>query len=53
MPVLICSLYSTDLVSDHVRILLTYPPLMLLSGLIVNLKATSCQLMWDNYPNHF
>ena len=30
--------------SDHVHILLTYPPHKLLSGLIANLKSTSSQL---------
>jgi putative transposase len=38
--------------SDHVHILLTYPPHKLLSGLIANLKSTSCQLMWDNFSDH-
>ncbi|TRV13750.1 MAG: hypothetical protein EWV41_02105 [Microcystis wesenbergii Mw_MB_S_20031200_S109] len=33
--------------------LLAYPPQMLLSGLIANLKSTSCQLMWDNYLNQY
>jgi putative transposase len=38
--------------SDHVHILLTYPPHKLLSGLIANLKSTSSQLLWDNYSDH-
>ena len=38
--------------SDHIHILLTYPPHKLLSGLIANLKSTSCQLMWDNFSDH-
>ncbi|WP_353845387.1 MULTISPECIES: IS200/IS605 family transposase [unclassified Microcystis] len=38
--------------SDHIYILLTYPPHKLLSGLIANLKSTSCQLMWDNFSDH-
>ena len=38
--------------SDHIHILLTYPPHKLLSSLIANLKATSCQLMWDNFSDH-
>ncbi|TRT52896.1 MAG: IS200/IS605 family transposase [Microcystis aeruginosa Ma_QC_C_20070703_M131] len=38
--------------SDHVHILLTYPPHKLLSSLIANLKSTSCQLMWDNLSDH-
>jgi len=38
--------------SHHVHILLTYPPHKLLSGLIANLKSTSCKLLWDNYPDH-
>ncbi|MFN7247124.1 MAG: IS200/IS605 family transposase [Microcystis sp.] len=38
--------------SDHVHILLTYPPHKLLSSLIANLKSTSCQLMWDNFSDH-
>lgn len=38
--------------SDHIHILLTYPPQKLLSSLIANLKSTSCQLMWDNFSDH-
>jgi putative transposase len=38
--------------SDHVHILLTYPPHKLLSGLIANLKSTSSKLLWDNYSDH-
>ena len=38
--------------SDHVHILLTYPPHKLLSGLIANLKPTSCKLMWDKFSDH-
>jgi putative transposase len=38
--------------SDHIHILLTYPPHKLLSSLIANLKSTSCQLMWDNFSDH-
>lgn len=38
--------------SDHVHILLTYPPHKLLSGLIANLKSTSSKHMWDNYSDY-
>ncbi|WP_017304727.1 IS200/IS605 family transposase [Spirulina subsalsa] len=38
--------------SDHVHILLTYPPHKLLSGLIANLKSTSSKRMWDNYSDY-
>ena len=38
--------------SDHIPILLTYPPHKLLSSLIANLKSTSCKLMWDNFSDH-
>lgn len=38
--------------SDHVHIILTYPPHKLLSGLIANLKSTSSKHMWDNYSDY-
>jgi putative transposase len=38
--------------SDHVHILLTYPPHKLLSGLIANMKSTTSKLMWDNYGEY-
>jgi putative transposase len=38
--------------SDHVHILLTYPPHKLLSGLIANMKSTSSKLLWNKYTDH-
>jgi putative transposase len=37
--------------SDHVHLLISYPPQKLLSSLIANLKATSSKTMWrEFYP---
>jgi putative transposase len=37
--------------SDHVHLLVSYPPQKLLSSLIANLKATSSKTMWrEFYP---
>lgn len=35
--------------SDHVHLLLSYPPHKLLSSLIANLKATSSKTMWREF----
>jgi putative transposase len=35
--------------SDHVHILINYPPHKLLSSLIANLKSTSCKMMWEKF----
>lgn len=35
--------------SDHVHLLISYPPHKLLSSLIANLKATSSKAMWRQF----
>ncbi|AFZ37945.1 transposase IS200-family protein [Stanieria cyanosphaera PCC 7437] len=35
--------------ADHIHVLISYPPHKLLSGLISNLKSTSCKNLWKDY----
>ncbi len=37
--------------SDHVHLLISYPPHKLLSSLIANLKATSSKSMWRKFES--
>ena len=37
--------------SDHVHLLISYPPQKLLSSLIANLKATSSKTMWRKFES--
>lgn len=38
--------------SDHVHLLISYKPNILLSNLIANLKATSSKTMWRNHADY-
>ena len=38
--------------SDHVHLLISYPPHKLLSNLVANLKSTSSKTMWREYEDY-
>lgn len=38
--------------SDHVHLLISYPPHKLLSNLVANLKSTSSKTMWREYEEY-
>lgn len=53
----VCESWDSELLefngeTDHVHLLVSYPPQKLLSSLIANLKATSSKTMWREFESN-